>query len=276
MRFNFLVLCTTFVHTWNLGNGNAEQHTVWMRAWVSMPSSENSSIVTMGLDSFKVERQIYAGLNPTRGGGRRMPMGQPDILPSPISRPTPRGGRLLRSSPTSRRALQGDPDVEVIIREIVNHRWFVNGYAYKENMLCSDGSVGNVKLDGAVYLPSLVFHVYGEDWSKQLTLKNIKIGFQLGSPRTWFISNNCFPFNGNQDKPEEAAIHFSCCIVTDELGELYDMMVYAKPIGFNDYGSGTAGYFGYFDIAYGPLDKFLPYPVNPSGYGCLNGKPTPK
>jgi len=267
-----LVLCTTFVHTWTLGNGYCEQHTVWMGSWVSMPSSENSSVVGGCLDSFKVDGHIYAGVNiitypPTPAHHH----GTPQVLTSPTSRPTPRGVRLLRSSPTSRRALQGD-----VPAEVVNHYWFVDGYTYNSSMLCNDGSVGNVILDGVIYLPSLVFYIDGDDLSKQLTLQSIKFGFQLGSPRTWFISNNCFPFNGNQDKPEEAAIHFSCCIVTDELGELYDMMVYAKPIGFNDYGSGTAGYFGYFDIAYGPLDKFLPYPVNPSGYGCLNGKPTPK
>jgi len=255
-----LVLCTTFVHTWTLGNGNCEQHTVWMGSWVSMPSSENSSVVGGCLDSFKVDGHIYAGVNiitypPTPAHHH----GTPQVLTSPTSRPTPRGGRLLRSSPTSRRALQGD-----VPAEVVNHYWFVDGYTYNSSMLCNDGSVGQVILDGVIYLPSLVFYTDGKDLSKQLTLQSIKFGFQLGSPRTWFISNNCAPHTTDQ------ASYFSCCKVKNQLGEDYAMMVYAK--GPNDYGAGTAGY---FDIAYGPLGTLLSYPVKPSGYGCLNGVPTP-
>jgi len=229
MRFNFLVLCTTFVHTWTLGNGSEEQHSVWMGHWVSGRSCDAKYLYNTSLDSFDVEGYIYAGVH------------------------NPDEGQVLADVESS------------------NYNWFVYGYKYKDRgMLCNDRSVGNVRLDGALYVPSLVFYLDGKDLSKQLTLQSIKFGFQLGSPRTWFISNNCFPFNGNQDKPEEAAIHFSCCIVTDELGELYDMMVYAKPIGFNDYGSGTAGYFGYFDIAYGPLDEYIPA-LN--GWTCFDGSP---
>mmetsp|Transcript_2608 Transcript_2608/g.4013 ORF Transcript_2608/g.4013 Transcript_2608/m.4013 type:complete len:282 (-) Transcript_2608:35-880(-) len=262
MRFNFLVLCTTFVHTWTLGNGYCEQHTVWMGSWVSMPSSENSSVVGGCLDSFKVDGHIYAGVNiitypPTPAHHH----GTPQVLTSPTSRPTPRGVRLLRSSPTSRRALQVDP-VEQVTAEVINHKWFVEGY-HHSGLLCNDGSVDNVKLDGAIHMPSLVFYTDGKDSSKHLTLFDVKFGFQLGSYRTWFISRDCSPRNPDQ------GTHFSCCIATDQLDYAHEMMVYAP--GPDDRGSGTAAYFAIRTAEYG---AWIPDPLQHSEWGCQQGAPT--
>jgi len=230
MRFNFLVLCTTFVHTWTLGNGLSDKHSVWMGSRVSLPSSEKSSVAVTSLDSFDVNGYINASVHVLSGGAL-------------------------------------DPNRPMV--QIVTYNWFVNGYRFHRGELCNNGCMGKVLLDGAIYLPSLVFYIDGKNLSKQLTLQSIKLGFYLDTPTTYFISNNCVPYNaGHPGAQIEPTSHFACCTVKNQLGEDYAMMVYVK--GLNASGSGTAASFG---IAHGPLGTLLPHPVKSSGYGCLNGLP---